>query len=105
MIIKVPQSKDLAANEQNEVSSESVIQDEATVNAMLNAPKDIKRLSQLKVALLLPFNPDNKMQPLTGLSNIMKVCYWQWIVCVTKASLWICPFTIRETVLPKSGRF
>lgn len=60
MIIKVPQSKDLAANEQNEVSSESVIQDEATVNAMLNAPKDIKRLSQLKVALLLPFNPDNK---------------------------------------------
>ncbi len=36
------------------------------------------------------------MRPLTGLSNIMKVCYWQWIVCVTKVSLWICPFTIRE---------
>lgn len=60
MIIHVPRVKETAVDDTSSVSSESVIQNEAAVNALLNAHKDVRRLNRLKVALLLPFNPENK---------------------------------------------
>lgn len=61
MTIKVPQMEEVAVDEtRTSTSTESVIQSETEVNALLSVPKNIKRLNQLKVALLLPFNPENK---------------------------------------------
>ena len=46
--------------EQEKAPAEEIIQSEAEVNALLSVPKDTKRMDQLKVALLLPFNPATK---------------------------------------------
>ncbi len=59
MIIKIPQTQEEASGSHDN-SAESMIQNETAVNALLNTPKDIKRLNQMKVALLLPFNPEKK---------------------------------------------
>ena len=57
MVIFIPikDEKQLAAAAA--APAEEVIQSETEVNALLSAPRDVKRLDQLKVALLLPFNP------------------------------------------------
>ncbi len=58
MVIYVPIKEDQTVSVQPESKpTEPVIQSEAEVNALLSAPKNNKRLNQLKVALLLPFNP------------------------------------------------
>lgn len=59
--IKVPVKKDAVASKtENKASTESFIQSESEVNALLSAPKSTRALNQLKVALLLPFNPSKK---------------------------------------------
>ena len=59
--IKVPVKEDAVANKtENKASTESFIQSESEVNALLSAPKSTRALNQLKVALLLPFNPSKK---------------------------------------------
>lgn len=61
MEIKVPAKGETASNKtENNASSESFIQSESEVNALLSAPKTTRALNQLKVALLLPFNPSKK---------------------------------------------
>lgn len=59
--IKVPVKDDAVASKtENKASTESFIQSESEVNALLSAPKSTRALNQLKVALLLPFNPSKK---------------------------------------------
>ena len=59
--IKVPVKEDAVASKtENKASTESFIQSESEVNALLSAPKSTRALNQLKVALLLPFNPSKK---------------------------------------------
>lgn len=59
--IKVPVKDDpVASKTENKASTESFIQSESEVNALLSAPKSTRALNQLKVALLLPFNPSKK---------------------------------------------
>lgn len=59
--IKVPVKEEAVASKtDNNTSAESFIQSESEVNALLSAPKSTKELNQLKVALLLPFNPSKK---------------------------------------------
>lgn len=59
--IKVPVKDDAVATKtENKASTESFIQSESEVNALLSAPKSTRALNQLKVALLLPFNPSKK---------------------------------------------
>lgn len=61
MEIKVPAKGETASKKtENNASSESFIQSESEVNALLSAPKTTRALNQLKVALLLPFNPSKK---------------------------------------------
>lgn len=59
--IKVPVKDDAVASKtENKASTESFIQSESEVNALLSAPKSTRALNQLKIALLLPFNPSKK---------------------------------------------
>lgn len=58
IIVPVKDEKALAAQEA--MPAEEVIQSEAEVNALLSVPKRTRRMDELKVALLLPFNPATK---------------------------------------------
>ena len=60
MVIRIPVSPAASspASSSSSSSSEMVIESETAVNALLDAPKSVERLDGLKVALLLPFNPN-----------------------------------------------
>lgn len=60
MTIIVPIKDEKMLAEQEKAPAEEIIQSEAEVNALLSVPKDTRRMDQLKVALLLPFNPATK---------------------------------------------